>query len=172
MLAIPDHPEVRAKMAQLLTSTMCDNATVSSFAACVSGGSVCSDRGVCDISGVCQCDAGFTGTYCESLKSDSGSDTTVLLAALLGSLIPAAILLCLIVVVVGLVVWVRSRREKEDEWEVDVDELEMGEELGTGGYRFCSHILDIPHTIFAHIPPTFLDMARCTRPCGKEPRWR
>jgi preprotein translocase subunit YajC len=72
------------------------------------------------------------GSYCES--EESSSDSSVLLGALLGTLVPAVLALIIVVIVVGLIVWLRSRGRDEDEWEVDLDELEVGEELGTGGY--------------------------------------
>jgi len=76
------------------------------------------------------------GTHCEYLKSDSSGDSAVVLAAVLGSVIPVAVVgLVVALLVVGLVVWwARWRREKEDEWEVDMEELEMAEELGTGEF--------------------------------------
>jgi hypothetical protein len=122
-------------LAQVIASTTCGGAVVSSFAACVNQGAVCSDRGLCTTDGLCVCDQGYTGTHCEYLKSDSSGDSTVVLAAVLGSVIPVVVVgLVVALLVVGLVVWTRWRREKEDEWEVDMEELEMAEELGTGGF--------------------------------------
>ena len=37
-------------------------------------------------------------------------------------------------IIVGLLVWMRASRQKEDDWEVDMGELDMGEQLGAGGY--------------------------------------
>jgi hypothetical protein len=113
---------------------VCDNATVSSFAACVSGNSVCSNHGLCTISGACACDDGFVGTFCESVTA-SGSSSDTVLAAVLGSVIPAAFIVAVAVLVAGVAVaWRRWQREKEDEWEVDMEELEIAEELGAGGF--------------------------------------
>ena len=51
------------------------------------------------------------------------------------SYIPAVFLVVVLLVVVALVLVVLARRkQRKDEWEIDSNELEMGETLGTGGY--------------------------------------
>jgi hypothetical protein len=113
---------------------MCDGKPVSSFAACVSDGVICSDRGLCTTSGTCECDNGFAGSLCETLAPNSSDNMGVVLGAVLGSVLPAAVILIAVMCVAAVVMRTRRRREKENEWEIDMEELEMAEELGTGGF--------------------------------------
>jgi hypothetical protein len=74
-LSIPDHPEARARLARVITNTMCAGKPVSSFAACVSDGVICSDRGLCTTSGTCECDEGDSwevnvGGFCVGVEVD------------------------------------------------------------------------------------------------------
>ncbi|ELR20409.1 serine/threonine protein kinase, putative [Acanthamoeba castellanii str. Neff] len=133
-LSIPDHPEARARLARVITNTMCAGEPVSSFAACVSDGVICSDRGLCTTSGTCECDEGFAGSLCETLAPNSSDNMGVVLGAVLGSVLPVAVILIVVMCVAALVMRTRWRREKENEWEIDMEELEMAEELGTGGF--------------------------------------
>jgi hypothetical protein len=116
----------------------CKGEHVSSVYGCIFQGTLCSDHGLCNKdlqgSGSCFCEAGFEGEHCEMAMASNTSD--VPLAAILGSIIPAAViaLLVLCCIIAGLVVWMRRSRGKEDDWEVDMNELEMGEQLGAGGY--------------------------------------
>jgi hypothetical protein len=109
----------------------CDGQHVSSVYRCIFERTICSNQGVCT-SGVCICTSGYEGSFCE--KATSTSDAS--LAPILGSVIPAVVIALLIMacLVVALVVWLRVMRRREDEWEVDMSELEMGEQLGAGGY--------------------------------------
>jgi serine/threonine protein kinase len=40
----------------------------------------------------------------------------------------------LVCLVVGLVLWARHNRRTDDDWEVDMGEIEFGEQLGAGGF--------------------------------------
>ncbi|ELR13232.1 serine/threonine protein kinase, putative [Acanthamoeba castellanii str. Neff] len=71
--------------------------------------------------GSCFCQTGFEGDHCEVAIASNTSD--VPLGAILGAIIPA--------VVIALVVMCCII---EDDWEVDMNELEMGEQLGAGGF--------------------------------------
>jgi hypothetical protein len=112
---------------------MCDGAPVSSFAACVSNGVICSDRGTCTTDGTCSCDEGYVGKLCESLAPASSDNTGVILGAVLGSVIPAVVICLCLAGAIALALRARASG-KENEWEIDMDELEMAEELGTGGF--------------------------------------
>ena len=86
-----------------------------------------------------QCNKGWEGTFCthavQVATSSSGLDSTAL-AAVLGAVIPSVtivLLLGLVVLCVLVVVWRRSRGQR-DQWEIDPNELELEEHLGTGGY--------------------------------------
>jgi hypothetical protein len=58
----------------------CDGEPVSAWQLCISPeGQMCNDSGSC-VNGVCVCNAGRTGTYCEELVSSSeSSDATIIL---------------------------------------------------------------------------------------------
>jgi preprotein translocase subunit YajC len=58
----------------------------------------------------------------------------VVLGAVLGSVLPAAVILIVVMCMAALVMRTRWRREKENEWEIDMEELKMAEELGTSGF--------------------------------------
>lgn len=131
---------VWSKMALRAVADMrCQGRQVSSSASCISAdGVLCSNgQGVCVLNR-CECRSGFRGTFCELSTSSSSSDASVILGAVLGSVIPAAVLLVLLLmtttIVFVIVVTMAQRRRKKEEWEIDMSEIEMGEILGTGGY--------------------------------------
>jgi hypothetical protein len=61
----------------------CSGATVSRYAGCIDDGKLCSNQGTC-VDGVCQCNSGRTGEYCELLSKSSVSDQQ-LMAIILGT---------------------------------------------------------------------------------------
>jgi hypothetical protein len=97
---------------------------------------MCSNNGNCSSSGVCQCDSDWEGQHCQTLKSASADNLGVILGATLGAVIPAIVLLLLFLigVIVVLVVRMERKARMKDDWKIDADELEMGEQLGAGGY--------------------------------------
>jgi hypothetical protein len=126
---------------RLLTSfanITCDGVHSFSLFGCVHDGTMCSNHGNCSSSGVCQCGDGWEGQYCQTLKSDSSSSDNlgVILGATLGAVVPLLCLLFLFLigVIVALVVHMERKRRVKDDWEIDAEELEMGEQLGAGGY--------------------------------------
>jgi hypothetical protein len=128
---------VRKRLLDIVAGMTCDGAPVSSIHDCIYQSTVCSDHGVCNQDGegdgVCYCDPGYEGDHCEIVTSNgSGAD----LAPILGAIIPAAVIGLAIVccVMVAMFVWARRTRHKEDDWEVDMGEIEMGEQLGAGGF--------------------------------------
>ena len=46
----------------------------------------------------------------------------------------AAILCLLLVFIVGLIVCLKRKGNSNDDWEINYDELEVGEQLGAGGF--------------------------------------
>lgn len=113
-------------------------ATSATRRACLApDGSVCSGNGVC-VGGACQCTLAGTSSelLCASTNgtaaasSDSSSKT---LAIALGVSLPVAALLVLLLVVALVVARLRRRRE-HNSWEIDFAELEMGPQLGAGGF--------------------------------------
>lgn len=81
------------------------------------------------------CSAGWEGQYCNvavSSTSTSSSQTGVILAATLGTIVPVVVIM-LVLAIIGWLYIERSRKPIE-EWEISADELEIGEQLGQGGY--------------------------------------
>jgi hypothetical protein len=131
---------------------------VSSIYACITDNSttLCSSHGRCvlrDANGgtsfsaasnstyQCACDAGYTGQRCQLTAATAGQDSGPSLDTLLGILIPS-VLGCLVTVsccVAALAVWLHrssrlGRRRGDDGWEVSLSELDVGEQLGSGGF--------------------------------------
>lgn len=52
---------------------------------------------------------------------------------MLGTTVPVGLLLLLVFAIIVLV-GVFSRRKERNEWEMDYSELEIGEQMGAGGY--------------------------------------
>jgi hypothetical protein len=130
-------PGLSQRILLALANVTCNGEKVSAIADCVSAeGTLCSDRGVC-YEKRCECGEGWTGDHCQtnvSTLKTTASDDTVMVATL-ASIIPAAALVVLLIVVVAIALVVMAkRRQTRDEWEINTDELEMAETLGTGGY--------------------------------------
>jgi hypothetical protein len=121
-------------MLQVVQGMTCNGEHVSSVYACIVDGTICSDHGVCTANQKCICESGYEGDLCQTAITASNSDAP--LAVILGVSIPVglALLLLLVCLAVGLAVYMRMSGDKEDDWEVDMGELEMGEQLGAGGY--------------------------------------
>ena len=130
-------PGLSQRILLALANVTCNGEKVSSIANCVSAqGTLCSNRGVC-YEKRCECGEGWTGEHCQtniSTLRTTASDDTVMVATL-ASIIPAAAIVVFLIVVVAVVLVVMAkRRQTRDEWEINTDELEMAETLGTGGY--------------------------------------
>jgi ABC-type phosphate transport system substrate-binding protein len=133
-------PRLAANVLDALAGIECDGKQVSVLARCISRGTLCSNHGTCvpDASGgKCICDKDHTGDSCDMTKGSSGSDSTLAIALAVGITsvgIVLAIAVCL-VVLFALVAVHRSRRANRDnDWEIRYDELDLGESLGSGGY--------------------------------------
>ncbi|AQN68650.1 protein tyrosine kinase (PTK) family protein [Saudi moumouvirus] len=126
------NPKLKSVILNSLKSFKFEGQSVSAYADCIYEGTICSDLGTCN-NNSCICDSGRTGQYCELLVSES-SDKIVTIV--LATIIPFAFIVCclLIVFVIIITILLRFRRHIEDEWEVDFDEIELGESLGTGGF--------------------------------------
>nr|WIL03466.1 serine/threonine kinase [Cedratvirus plubellavi] len=126
-----DNPLLRAHMLESLKNFTFQGVQVSEIAPCVYQGTLCSEQGTCS-QGVCYCYQGREGEYCELVSSSSSSD---LLTILLATLLPVGLVLCCCFLILFLVLFFTLRRNKENnDWEIDMDELEMGEDLGRGGF--------------------------------------
>lgn len=133
---VPIHPQAKQMVVDLISSTQCDGQLVSTYAACVNGSIVCTNHGVCNNSGVCVCEANYTGTFCEIyVAPGSGSNTGVIIGAVVGSVVPTLVLimLAIVVTIMAIVGW-RIMKKKDYEWEVDISELELEEQIGMGAF--------------------------------------
>ncbi|SPN79556.1 Serine/Threonine-protein kinase [Brazilian cedratvirus IHUMI] len=127
-----DNPLLRAHMLNSLKNFTFQGVQVSAIAPCVYDGTLCSEQGTCQ-QGVCVCNPGREGEFCEKVSSSSSSD---LLTILLAVLLPAGFVLvvCLFAILALVLFFTLRRKEEESAWQIDMDELEMGEDLGSGGF--------------------------------------
>ncbi|AVL95162.1 putative serine/threonine protein kinase receptor [Moumouvirus australiensis] len=126
------NPELKSTILNLLKTFNFEGQSVSSYANCIYEGTICSDLGTCN-NNSCICNSGRTGQYCEQIISESGDKIVTIVLA---TIIPFAFIVCLMIIIftVVIVVLLRFRRQVDDEWEIDFDEIELGESLGTGGF--------------------------------------
>ncbi len=91
---------------------------------------------------------------------------------MLGTTVPVGLLLLLIFAIIVLV-GIFSRRKERNEWEMDYSELEIGEQMGAGGYarrtNRSSPSIKGPWTDDRAV---MAGTALCTRPNGAERRWQ
>ncbi len=74
-MGVPGKSPVLLKgIVNTLVSITCNGKPISSLYGCVSDGVVCSDRGTCD-DHKCSCNAGYEGTYCQTIV-DTGSSSS------------------------------------------------------------------------------------------------
>jgi hypothetical protein len=121
----------------MIANITCNGEPSFSLFGCVNNGTMCTDNGNCSTSGVCVCDNGWEGRHCQIATSASSSDSTgLILGVTLGVALPGLCLLitALIGVIVGLLAHMERKRRAKDDWEIDADELDMGEQVGAGGY--------------------------------------
>jgi hypothetical protein len=130
-----ESPTFFASLLGQLISITCGGQPSSPLFGCVSNGQLCSNHGTCPNS-ACICASGWEGTFCQTAIKSSATSTTTIIAATLGSVLPAILLLiCLAVGIVAAVVLIGRRyRMQGADWEISLDELEMEQHLGTGGY--------------------------------------
>jgi ABC-type phosphate transport system substrate-binding protein len=135
-------PVLMRRITAAVVNITVDGVAVSPLAGCAdaASGVLCSERGNCSSAGRCVCEVGWHGDLCEladaSAGSDGSSDTTALTVAL-STVVPAAVVaLCLLAVCSALALLVIHRRGRLDnyDWEIDPAELELGDQLGAGGY--------------------------------------
>jgi 2',3'-cyclic-nucleotide 2'-phosphodiesterase (5'-nucleotidase family) len=112
--------------------------TAATRRACIADdGSTCSNNGYC-LTGACVCTV--AGTNSASLCALSathgspGSSSETVLAIALGVSLPVTALLVLGVLTALLIFLLARRRREPDSWEIDVAELELGDQLGAGGF--------------------------------------
>jgi preprotein translocase subunit YajC len=138
-LAVAGQSAIVSKLVlRMLANVTCNGVPSFSFFNCVDDGVMCSNHGNCSSSGVCQCGDQWEGQYCQTLKSDSSSSDTlgIILGATLGAILPVVclVLVFLVGVIFALVVRLERKRREKGDWEIDAEELEIGDQLGAGGY--------------------------------------
>ncbi|AVL94173.1 putative serine/threonine protein kinase receptor [Megavirus vitis] len=126
------NPTLMAHNLNLLKVFTYDNVTVSNIANCIYQGTICYNQGTCNENS-CLCNSGRDGYYCE-LESSNGTDKTIII--ILSVTLPIAAIFIFVIICVALIfiIIIISRRRTRDDWEIDFDELEMSEILGSGGY--------------------------------------
>ncbi len=111
--------------------------TTATRRACIADdGSTCNNNGYC-LTGQCHCTAaGASGSLCalETASASSSDSTDLALGIALGVSLP--VIMCLLLLVfVGVLIFIRRRgRREQNSWEIDMAELEMGSQLGAGGF--------------------------------------
>jgi hypothetical protein len=70
-------PTLMKRFWALQKNFTCDGIAVSSHYDCIQDGTVCSNAGIC-LSNSCACNTGRIGQYCETVSSQSDSNTTTI----------------------------------------------------------------------------------------------
>jgi serine/threonine protein kinase/ABC-type phosphate transport system substrate-binding protein len=128
-----------ARVLAIVVNITVEGVPVSSLYGCVAphDGLLCSNHGTC-ISSRCVCDSPWVGSYCQTdgTPSPDSSSLATLVPAIVVPLVVGLVTLVAIVLVAAIVAtaWRARRRRDQDGWEIDPNELEMGDQLGAGGY--------------------------------------
>lgn len=93
-----------------LATLTCDGDKVFAQSGCVYQGTLCSDAGTCSSDGVCSCNSGREGQYCEKASSDGLSDGAIA-GIVVGVVIPLLLLLLLIIIAIVFVVRLLRRKK-------------------------------------------------------------
>ncbi|BCS82726.1 putative serine/threonine-protein kinase [Cotonvirus japonicus] len=126
-----NNPKLASMNLELLKAMTFNGTTISSIANCIQSGTICNNQGICT-NNSCNCHSGKTGQYCELIVSDSSDQTLVIVLSIV---IPIVILIVLLMIsMLILIVFLLRKRTPNDEWEIDFDELEIGESIGNGGF--------------------------------------
>ncbi|QBZ81423.1 Serine/threonine protein kinase, catalytic domain containing protein [Pandoravirus celtis] len=102
---------------------------------------MCSGRGACrtsDTGAACACDAGWHGARCETAVEPSSdvSLAAVVAGATVGGIALALLIVVALAVLVAAVYHVAAARQRnrDADWEIHTDDLDMGPLLGRGGH--------------------------------------
>jgi hypothetical protein len=125
-------------LAQNVTGLVTGRITTTSAASrrtCLAAdGSVCSSNGYC-LTGVCHCTVeGASGTVCTLNPSQASSSADHATAIALGVALPVLVVIVVAVAIMVCAFLSRARKRESDSWEIDTSELDMGQELGSGGF--------------------------------------
>ncbi len=104
---------VRKKVLKMMEDWTCGGKHIFSLYGCINGATVCSNHGVCT-DYRCNCETGFTGTYCEILDVSSSSDFDI--ALVLGVVIPVATCFVLLLISSIIIFLVFHNRKEKDDW--------------------------------------------------------
>nr|WIL05220.1 serine/threonine kinase [Pithovirus mammoth] len=132
-LRTSQNAHLRSTSLNLLKEFSCHGVTISSVSNCINEGEICSARGSCNDNS-CLCLQGYTGQFCQDEISSGSSDSTLPIA--LGVVIPVCVgvLLLLLCFILVLLFVLKRKGRSDDAWEIRPEELQIGEELGSGGY--------------------------------------
>jgi 5'-nucleotidase len=98
-------------------------------------GSICSGNGYCH-TGVCHCTVGgASGRLCTISPAQASSSADQAIAIALGAALPLLFVVVVLVAAVVCALLVRAKKRESDScWEIDTSELDMGPQLGAGGF--------------------------------------
>ncbi len=100
-------------------------------------GGECNSNGYC-LLGSCVCTSpAAVGSLCSTNSSTSdqnSSSSTDILPILLGVLLPSIFVLILTALVAGIIIVLLRKRPVREEWQINIEELEMGSKIGSGGF--------------------------------------
>lgn len=134
---------MQTRMLQFVYDIKCYGVRASSFISCIDNSSwtVCSSpKGFCGPNKTCVCNPGFGGQFCSEILPLSAGTSSSTAALGIGLALPLglAALVTICCLLAGLLVW-RKLGKEQDGWEVDLDELQIGELVGVGGYVSYLH---------------------------------
>ncbi|AGF85754.1 tyrosine kinase family protein [Moumouvirus goulette] len=125
------HPYYLKNNLELLKSFTFNGEQVSQIANCINDGTICSNNGTCT-NNFCLCDENRTGKYCESVISTSSDNILIIVLAII---IPISLIIVIIFATIVIISIIISRfiKKVEDDCEIDYSELEIIEQIGSGG---------------------------------------
>ncbi len=144
MLASMSKPFFR-KLLLMTANVTCQGKVSLENSACFNAlGDICSDHGKCT-AGVCACEEGFTGNVCQ-LQPDSqasgekNDNLGVILGAVLGGAVPVSLGFMAIIVICAFLL-LKRYSDGGEEFLVAVDEPQLQEEIGEGGFGLVYNAL-------------------------------
>jgi len=127
----------RRQLLLLLGDVTCNGNLVLLDLPCLLDGEICSNHGTC-LDGKCICELGYSGTVCQTndLAVQSSSDTSTIIGLSVGLPVGFLFLLLLlgVLLLAGFMYYRKKMKRTDRLWMVNWNELEIGEQIGTGSY--------------------------------------